>query len=64
MMVERKYEKEAATVTKAIKKMAADEVLLENFESYLSIHFEAWMKKYAADPAHFAAEFEAFSEIE
>lgn len=58
-----KYEQEAATICAAIKELAEHEEALENFKGYLSIHFDAWLKKYANTPAGIADEFEQFSEI-
>lgn len=58
-----KYEQEAATICAAIKELAEHEEALENFESYLSAHFDAWMKKYANTPAGIADEFYQFSKI-
>ena len=58
-----KYEQEAATICAAIKELAEQPEALENFKGYLSIHFDAWMKKYANTPAGIADEFEQFSKI-
>ena len=58
-----KYEQEAATICAAIKELAEHEETLRNFELYLSIHFDAWMKKYADTPAGIADEFYQFSKI-
>ena len=58
-----KYEQEAATICAAIKELAEHPEALENFKGYLSIHFDAWMKKYANTPAGIADEFYQFSKI-
>jgi hypothetical protein len=58
-----KYEQEAETICAAIKELAEHEEALRNFENYLSIHFDAWMKKWANTPAGIADEFEQFSKI-
>jgi len=58
-----KYEQEAATICAAIKELAEHPEALWNFENYLSIHFDAWMKKWANTPAGIADEFEQFSKI-
>jgi uncharacterized protein YukE len=58
-----KYEQEAETICAAIKELAEHEEALENFKGYLSIHFDAWMKKWANTPYGIANEFEQFSKI-
>ena len=62
-MIERKFKTEAETMAAAIKKLAENPEALESIESYLSFHFESWLKKYANDPAGLASEFEMFSNI-
>ena len=58
-----KYEQEAETICAAIKELAEHPEALWNFQLYLGIHFDAWMKKYANTPAGIADEFEQFSKI-
>ena len=58
------YENEAATFCAAIRTFAERPEALENFESYLSRHFSAWLKKYADDPENMAAEMRTFAEME
>ena len=58
----RKFESEAKEFCEAIKKMAESEAL-ENFESYLSYHFDIWLKKYAYDVNGIVSEVKQFSEI-
>lgn len=58
-----KYEQEAETICAAIKELAEHPEALENFKRYLSLHFGAWMKKYANTPDGIADEFEQFSKI-
>lgn len=53
----------AERLTKAIKKLAENPEALENFESYLSQHFDKWFEKYANTPESLAFEFEQFSQI-
>ena len=48
----------------AIKVMAEKPELLDNFESYLSYHFDVWMEKYAYDPESLTSEVKQFSKIE
>jgi hypothetical protein len=59
----RKYEQEAETICTAIRELAEHEEALENFKGYLSIHFGAWLEKYANTPDGIADEFEQFSKI-
>jgi hypothetical protein len=58
-----KYEQEAETICAAIKELAEHPEALRNFELYLGIHFDAWMKKWANTPYGIANEFEQFSKI-
>lgn len=64
MNVNGKFEEEAITMCKAIKKLAENESALFNFECYLSHHFGAWLEQYANTPGNIASEFEHFSNIE
>ena len=61
--MERKYNEQAATVAAAILEMASNPSSLENFESYLSMHFAEWLEKWAYDPDNMACEFKEFSKI-
>lgn len=61
--MERKYKEQAATVAAAILKMANNPSSLENFENYLSMHFDKWLEKWAYDPDNMACEFKEFSKI-
>lgn len=58
------YEKEAAEFCKAIKRLAENPDSLESLECYLSIHFQAWLEKFAGKPENIAAELAAFAEME
>lgn len=62
-MNETPFEKEAETMKNAILAFAEDREALENFESYLSYHFDAWMKKYARTPGEMCGEFKNFAEM-
>lgn len=53
----------AAVVGESILRMAQSDGSLENFVSYLSHHFDAWLKQYAYDPETFAYELQHFSKI-
>ena len=61
--MERQYAEEARQFCAAIKKLAANEAALENFESYLSMHFDKWLKHYADYPGGITYELETFAEI-
>lgn len=63
MKATRKYENEAKEFCKAIKLMADNDDALENFELYLSYHFEAWLKNYANTPENISAELKDFANI-
>jgi hypothetical protein len=55
---------EAAAVANAIKEIASKPQNLENLESYLSMHFTAWLEKFANTPDGMAAELKAFAEMD
>lgn len=61
--MERQYAEEARQFCAAIKKLAANETALENFESYLSMHFDKWLKMFANTPENIVEEFESFAKI-
>ena len=61
--IERKYADEAERFCAAIKALAANPDALENLNCYLSIHFSAWIEKYANCPENIAGELEQFSKI-
>ncbi len=60
----RPYQTEAAQFIKAIETIASKPVNLENLESYLSMHFQAWLEKYANTPENITAEMREFAEME
>ena len=60
----RKYEKQAAEFCEAICTLADNTRNLENLESYLSYHFEKWLKTFANTPEGLAAEMKMFAEME
>ena len=60
----RKYEKQAAEFCEAIRTLANNTENLENLESYLSHHFEKWLKTWANSPASLAEEMKEFAEME
>lgn len=47
----------------AIKKLASNEDAINNMESYLSYHFDSWMKKWAYDPESITFELTQFAKI-
>ena len=61
--VNREYEKEAKIFVDAIKKLSENEDALFNFESYLSVHFGEWLKRFANIPEILAYETKSFSEM-
>ena len=61
--MERKYEKTAQVFVKAIKMLAEKPENLDNLESYLSQHFEVWMRKYANTPNDITYELLGFAEM-
>lgn len=60
----RKYEKQATQFCEAICTLANNTENLENLESYLSCHFEKWLKIWANSPEGLAAEMKEFAEME
>lgn len=61
--MERQYAEEARQFCAAIKKLAANEAALDNFESYLSMHFDTWLTKFANTPENIVDELESFAKI-
>ena len=53
----------AARLMKAIKRLAKDTEAADNFESYLSRHFDKWIEKWVTTPAGMASEFENFANM-
>lgn len=48
----------------AIKVLAGKPENLDNFESYLSYHFDVWFEKYVNTPENLIAEIRQFAEAE
>lgn len=61
--MERNYEELAHLFCKAIKKLARNKDAINNMESYLSYHFDSWMKKWAYDPDSITGELENFAKM-
>lgn len=59
----RKYEELAQELTDAIKELCNNPGALENFQSYLSYHFPAWLGKYANTPETLTSEIKHFAKI-
>ena len=57
-------EKLAKEFCAAIRTFAENPERLENFESYLSHHFDVWMETYANTPEKLTAEVKRFAEME
>ena len=57
-------DKLALEFVKAIKTLAEKPDNLDNFECYLSHHFDVWMEKYANTPENLTAEIKMFAEME
>lgn len=49
---------------KAIKMLAEKLDNMDNFECYLSMHFDVWMEKFAYDPESLTSEVKQFAEME
>ena len=54
----------AKVFVEAIKTMASKPDNLDNFESYLSYHFDIWMEKWANSPEGLTSEVKHFAEME
>ena len=57
-------EKLSEEFCKAIKEMAQKQDNLDNFECYLSHHFDVWMEKFANSPEGLTSEVKHFAEME
>ena len=53
----------AKVFVEAIKTMVSKPENLDNFESYLSYHFDVWMEKFAYNPECLASELKHFAEM-
>ena len=63
-MVNRKFEEQADRLCSAIRHMVDDDNALENFNSYLSYHFDAWLNQYVNnDVDNFVNEIEHFAHM-
>ena len=57
-------EKLAEEFCKVIKEMAQKQDNLDNFECYLSHHFDVWMEKFANTPEGLVSQMKHFAEME
>lgn len=60
---DRPYGELAGAMCDAIRKMARNESTLDNFESYLSRHFDTWLSMYCHSQEGIVDEFERFADI-
>lgn len=62
-IIERRFEEQAQALCKALKVMASNENAIDNFESYLTQHFDVWMQKWANTPDGLVDEIKNFAEM-
>lgn len=60
----RLFENEAKIFVDAIKTIANKPENLDNFELYLSLHFEKWLEKWGNTAENIAAELKHFAEMD
>lgn len=58
------YDKLAKNFIEAIKEILTKPNNLDNFEKYLSNHFDVWMEKFANSPENITSEVKNFAEME
>lgn len=63
-MYEGKFNQLAHEFAEAVRLFAEKPDNIDNLESYLSRHFEAWMEKYAYDPETLTSEMKHFAALE
>lgn len=56
-------EENAKILADAIRTFAKHPENIDNFESYLSMHFDKWMELWANNPDKLAYEFKNFAEM-
>lgn len=62
--MKREYKEEAASVAQSIRELANKPDNLDNFESYLSMHFGEWLGRFATDPENMAYELKHFAQMD
>lgn len=60
----REYKEEAASVAQSIRELASKPDNLDNLESYLSMHFWEWLKRFANNPENMACELKQFAQMD
>lgn len=60
----REYSELAFELTEAMKRLCSNEYNLRNFEFYLSMHFGAWMERFASTPESLVEEIKSFADME
>ena len=61
--MENENRQNAERLVMAIKRLANNPEALDNFESYLSRHFDKWLATWVTTPEGMASEFEMFAEM-
>lgn len=61
---EKTYSILASEFCENLKNLVNNKTALNNFELYLSMHFERWMQEHANTPGKLNAEIKMFSEVE
>ena len=59
-----KHEIIASEFINAIRELASKPENMNNLESYLSYHFETWLKKYGTSPENLTDEIKHFAQME
>ena len=59
-----KHEIIASEFINAIRELASEPENMNNLESYLSYHFETWLKKYGTSPENLTDEIKHFAQME
>lgn len=59
-----KHREEAKLFIEAVKTIAEKPANLENFESYLSYHFDKWIEMWANTPEKITSELKKFAEMD
>lgn len=62
--MENKFQDIAKKFTEAIVALSENKQRLENFEYYLSLHFDIWLKKFARTPEDITSELTDFANME
>lgn len=59
-----RYKEEAREFIQVLQALVGNQDRLENLESYLSYHFDLWLRKYANTPEDITAELSGFAGVE